>query len=260
VTITVQALETVMADGWRAVEEDHLGDWLLRASSGFTQRGNSALTLGRPGIPLAPAIGIVEQWYAARSLPARFCLLTDADGGVTDHALHDELLARGYHSASATRTMIGACADLPQLTEASPGVVADVRLSPAWLSGFAAYRSIVPGPAEAIFIGSRSQLFLSIPDDTHADGRPAAIARLSIYPGWAGLHAMWVAPDRRRRGLATTIVAAVAHVGREHRMPQVYLQVEHSNKVARAAYQGMGFRDHHGHVYLAKPVGGSSPG
>ena len=45
-SITVQALETVMADGWRAVEEDHLGDWLLRASSGFTQRGNSALTVG----------------------------------------------------------------------------------------------------------------------------------------------------------------------------------------------------------------------
>ena len=255
-SITVQALETVMADGWRAVEEDHLGDWLLRASSGFTQRGNSALTVGRPGVPLTAAIDIVEQWYAARSLPARFCLLTDAAGRVTDEPLNDVLSTRGYLPASATLTMIGSCADLPQLTEATAGVDADARLSPEWLAGFAAYRSIVPGPAEAILTGSRSQLFLSIPDTSDAGGRPVATARMSIYPGWAGLHAMWVAPERRREGLATAIVAAVAHLGQEHHMPQVYLQVEHSNEVARAAYRHMGFRDHHGHVYLAKPLGG----
>lgn len=248
-TTTIQALETVMVDGWRAVEEDHLGDWLLRASRGFTQRGNSVLTLGRPGVSLTAAIGIVEQWYAARSLPARFALLTDVAGTAAAPALHDQLVERGYLSASATSSMVAASERLPRLTEDSREVLADARLTPEWLTAFAAYRSILPGTTEVILTGSRSQLFLSVP--ASPGERPAAIARMSIYPGWAGIHAMWVDPRQRRAGLATTMVAAVAHLAREHHMPQVYLQVERSNDAARAAYDRMGFRPHHGHVYLS---------
>lgn len=247
-TITIQALETVMSDGWRAVDEDRLGDWLLRASDGFTQRGNSVLTVGSAGVPLAAAVEIVEQWYAARALPARFCLLTDNAGTPEDTALYAALTQRGYLPASATLSMVAPSTDLPSLTELSPGVVADAQLTPQWLAAFAAYRNVVPGPAEAILTGSRSQLFLSVPAEE--DQPPVAIARMSIYPGWAGIHAMWVAPWRRRQGLATTIVAAVAHLGREHHMPQVYLQVERANEGAVAAYTRMGFRPHHGHVYL----------
>ena len=45
---------------------------MLRASSGYTQRGNSVVPLGDPGMPLADAVSEVERWYAARSLPAKF--------------------------------------------------------------------------------------------------------------------------------------------------------------------------------------------
>ncbi len=247
-TITVEALETVMSDGWRAVEEDHLGGWLLRASGGFTQRGNSVLSMGSPGLPPVAAIEVVEQWYAARALPARFCLLTDVSGVPADPDLYAALTGRGYQPASATQSMVAVSAALPSLTEQSPGVVADTQLTPGWMAAFAAYRSVQPEPAEAILTGSRAQLFLSVP--AGPDGPLVAIARMSIYPGWAGIHAMWVAPERRRQGLATTVVAAVAQLGREHHMPEVYLQVERANTTAVAAYTAMGFRPHHGHIYL----------
>jgi hypothetical protein len=48
-TISAQELERLMVDGWRPLELEQLGDWLLRASGGFTRRANSALALGDPG-------------------------------------------------------------------------------------------------------------------------------------------------------------------------------------------------------------------
>ena len=38
--------------GWQPVESEPLGDWVLRASGGFSSRGNSVLALGDPGLPL----------------------------------------------------------------------------------------------------------------------------------------------------------------------------------------------------------------
>ena len=90
-----------------------------------------------------------------------------------------------------------------------------------------------------------------MPGEGSADAPPIAIARMSTYPQWAGIHAMWVAPEHRREGVATVVVAAVARLAAERGLPGVYLQVERSNSVATAAYDGWGFRAHHGHVYYA---------
>src|SRR4249920_3249236 len=70
--LSVVALEGVMADHWRALESEALGDWLLRASRGFTGRGNSVLAVGDPGRPRSGPSGAVETvtaWYAGRGLP-----------------------------------------------------------------------------------------------------------------------------------------------------------------------------------------------
>ncbi len=249
-SITVRGLEVVMADGWRSLEEEHLGDWLLRASHGFTQRGNSALVLGPPPLPLPGAVDVVDRWYAARDLPTRFCLITDATGAAADPIMHGELLDRGYAAQSATLTMVAGVADLPVPTEHCPHVLADASLTQAWLAAFAAYRSIMPGVAAAILVNSRSQLFLSIPGAVGEN--PTAIARMSVYPGWAGIHAMWVDPAHRRRGLATTVVGSIGQSAVRLQLSQVYLQVERANDAAQAAYRTMGFRVHHGHIYLTR--------
>lgn len=254
--ITVRALEDVMTDGWRAVEEVPLGEWLLRASSGFTQRGNSALALGDPGCPIPAAIETVERWYAARNLTPRFSLVTDSAGVCADPALAAQLEARGYLPGSNTQSMVAQSAEIPRLLPGAPSVDVDEHLTSAWFTAFAAYRSIVPGAAEAILTGSHGQVFLSVPPaGAVGQAPPIAIARMSTYPGWAGIHAMWVAPQRRREGLATAVAATAARLAVQAGMPQLYLQVERTNDAARAAYGRLGFLAHHGHLYYAPTAG-----
>src|SRR4051812_15158748 len=48
--VAVIDLERLMVDGWRPVETDRFGDWVLRAAGGFTSRANSALAVGDPGV------------------------------------------------------------------------------------------------------------------------------------------------------------------------------------------------------------------
>ncbi len=72
--ITIPDLERRAALGWRAPEEERLGDWLLRAAGGFTGRANSALAVGDPGQPLDRAAGAVRDWYQARGLPAMIAI------------------------------------------------------------------------------------------------------------------------------------------------------------------------------------------
>src|SRR4051794_41359176 len=40
-TVGVAELERVIVDGWRALETEALGEWLLRASGGVAPRGDS---------------------------------------------------------------------------------------------------------------------------------------------------------------------------------------------------------------------------
>ena len=89
---SVAALESVAARGWRALETESLGDWLLRASGGFTGRANSVLPLGDPGLALGAAVdaaaGLVR---GARAGPPRFLSpLPDAQ------PVDDELARRGW--------------------------------------------------------------------------------------------------------------------------------------------------------------------
>src|SRR4051812_49911052 len=81
-----------MVDGWRPLEVETLGDWLLRASGGFTPRGNSALALGSPGRPLDDTGAAVESWYVSRGLTPPVQLPLDASAG----GIAEQLAGRGW--------------------------------------------------------------------------------------------------------------------------------------------------------------------
>ncbi len=267
--IGVDDLGRVMAQGWPALESLGLGGWLLRASSGFTGRGNSVLPYGDPGLPLRDAVDRVEAWYADRALPARFHLdlLGSGEGAVpvgpaelgeqdvvrrlvAAHPLGTELLRRGYQPVQPTLTMTGPTAAVPPLRADSAPVEIDVDLTPDWLTTYARQRRIVPGVTEQVLTGSAGQLFAS----TGEPGRYSAVARMSVHPGWAGVHAVWVEPGQRRQGLAVALMSALAALAREHAMTSMYLQVEAGNAPAQALYDGLGFTTHHAYVYLDPPA------
>src|SRR6478609_11271673 len=70
--ISADDLEKLMAKGWQALDRGGLGDWVLRASEGFTGRANSALVVGDPSLPPDKAIDFVEKWYSERDRPPIF--------------------------------------------------------------------------------------------------------------------------------------------------------------------------------------------
>src|SRR6188768_1895074 len=64
-------LERLVVDAWPAAETEDLDGWLLRASGGPTQRGNSVATLDAgSALSLEERIARAEQWYRARERTA----------------------------------------------------------------------------------------------------------------------------------------------------------------------------------------------
>jgi ribosomal protein S18 acetylase RimI-like enzyme len=255
--ISADDLEKLMAKGWQALDRGGLGDWVLRASEGFTGRANSALVVGDPSLPLDKAIDFVERWYSDRGRPAIFQIHGERGFVVDEVPAAAALLARGYAVGGGrddwqrVLIMTGLSAAVPPLTEDSPPVTADAELKLDWLMAYGQQRPIVPGATEAVLTGSDGQLFLSVRDPQ--SDRVIALARMSIHPGWAGIFGLWVHPDHRRSGLATTIVSAVAMVARENTMPAIYLQVSADNADGVAFWERLGFGVHHEYTYLTRP-------
>jgi ribosomal protein S18 acetylase RimI-like enzyme len=255
--VSADDLEKLMAKGWQAVDRGGVGDWVLRASGGFTGRANSVLVVGDPSLPVERAIDFAEKWYADRERPAIFQVHGETGFDATEQPTVAALLERGYvvggghDNWQRVLVMTGLSAAVPPLTEQSAPVTADAQLQLDWLTAYGEQRSIVPGATEAVLTGSNGQLFLSVRDpDTNTI---IGLARLAIHPGWAGIFGLWVHPDHRRTGLATTIVSAAAMVARENNMPAMYLQVSEDNAAGVAFWRDLGFTVHHEYTYVAKP-------
>nr|WP_037607937.1 GNAT family N-acetyltransferase [Streptacidiphilus rugosus] len=241
-------LQRIAARGWSALEQEPLGEWMLRASAGFTRRGNSTQTLGDPGLPLAEALDRVQAWYAERGLPAFVEVTTPG----SPEGLTAALAERGAREAATlVRT-----APLAQLVGAGSGPVgaADVRLFRAadagWLSR---YRRVGGDPAKeraalALLHSGPSVWFASLHLPEVADG-PAAIGRCVVDGEWAGFAAIEVVPAARRRGLATAVMSALAARAAEEGATGAYLQVEEENERARALYDKLGFRTAYRYCY-----------
>jgi predicted GNAT family acetyltransferase len=104
------------------------------------------------------------------------------------------------------------------------------------------------GVPERILTGSLGQRFLSVEGEPEAT-RPVAVARMTMAPGWAGLHAMWVDPTQRRRGHAHRLAARIGQLATTDGLDWVYLHVESANTVARQCYRRLGFVEDSGYVY-----------
>ncbi|QIP84817.1 GNAT family N-acetyltransferase [Streptomyces sp. Tu 2975] len=241
-----QELTRVTARAWQPVESERLGDWELRASSGFTRRANSVLPLGDPGMPLDDALARVRAWYAARGLPAYVQTATGAAG--TQEELCAELEARGWRAEVSAQVQVGGLAAVGDLDADVSRVTLSRSFDEAWLRRY--QRSGVPGPHVLKVLGSGPSVwFASIPGEART---PAAIGRCVVDSRWAGFMAVEVDPAYRRQGLAKAIMAALARRALDEGASAAWLQVESDNDGGRALYAGMGFRvHHHYHHYRA---------
>ncbi|WP_434056979.1 GNAT family N-acetyltransferase [Streptomyces sediminimaris] len=242
---------------WRPLESEWLGEWELRAAAGFTRRANSVLPLGDPGMPLDEALSAVRRWYGERGLPAYVQTATGAEG--TQERLCAELERRGWVREVSAQVWTGALAPVADRAEGTD-VLLSREADEGWLSrygrkgvGEVALKVLgggSPRPGEAGSGGGPSVWFATVP----GAGAPAAIGRCVVDGRWASFAAVEVDPALRRRGLATTVLAALARRALEEGASAAWLQVEDDNAGARALYAGLGFAAHHAYHHHRQPA------
>ena len=243
---------------WPPLESAHVGEWLLRASRGFSARANSALVLGDPARDLDAALDEVEAFYAAHGLPAWVQVVTGsaerellegrgwvgARDGEADTAF---LLAGVGRALRLLRSHTAMEADGQQ-----PQVVVEDRVTPDWLAGDPraltrrdAAVGVLEGPEEVAFAR------VPAPEGTAAAGGRAALSRAPTDT-WVGITDVRVAPEHRRRGLASRILEELLDWAAERGATTAYLQVREDNAAALALYRRLGFEPHHSYAYLRR--------
>lgn len=245
--IDTATLEQVAAQAWQPLEDEQLGDWVLRAAVGYTGRANSVLPIGDPGRPLGDALAAVTRWYVARglvpSIQVPLPLLSDLD---TSLAERDWLAHRG------ASVMVSDLGPLQMTTQdASAGSAAasvEVAQTPdaAWLASFRYGQTPVPVAAVPIMTKAAHPIFVSARD---ASGQTVAIARGAVVGAWLGITAVEVSEQFRRRGLGRRVIGALADYAGGRGCRHTFLQVAPDNVGARTLYESLGFIEHHNYVY-----------
>ena len=112
------ALERVLELTWPGLRRARLGGWTIRVGRGKTQRANSVLAVGDPGMPFADATIAANEW-AGRDLPLQ---------AVRGSRVADEALALGWEAASPTVVMV---AEASALVAAGAGTFGLTALRPS---------------------------------------------------------------------------------------------------------------------------------
>lgn len=236
-------LERIAALGWRGLETERLGGWLLRAAGGWTGRANSALPLGDPGVPLESALEQLGAWYAARGLPPTIQLPLPAREDLRA-ALSERGWADQWGALVLTAEVAALRASALGVPDLPPVTIAD-QPAPDWLAAYHYRGGPLPTVAPAVLRAGSAPAFAAVRED----GVPIAICRLAVDEGWVGITAVEVSPAHRRRGLATHLLAGALDWAAEQGARATYLQVDSDNTAALALYQKAGYEVHHTYRY-----------
>jgi GNAT superfamily N-acetyltransferase len=242
-------LEHLAARTWRGLEEERFGDWLLRASGGFTGRANSVLVVGDPPTDLGGAIETVTDWYARRGLrPMAQVPLPGAEEADAAFA------SAGWTTVEDVLVLTADLAGWP-----GPRVAVDLAAEPddAWLAGYRYRGTPLPPVAREVLMNAERPVFASVRLDP-APAPLAAVARGAVVGDWLCVTAVTVDDRYRRRGLATAVMNRLGSWGRDSGARSCLLQVVESNDPALALYERMGFTEHHRYHYRLGPEGRSA--
>lgn len=226
-TADIRNLEHAAALGWPGLEQQWLDGWLLRAASGHTHRGNSAVPLGFEAD--ASALPAIVDWYAER--------------GLTPWLSIPDRLFRLWDGEPQLETVV-MTRELDTDVAAAPGVTLAAVPDDDWLRVYE--RGIPVQVLTAVVDGEVA--FGSIPNA--AVGR-AAVTTSPDGTRWVGLSAVRVDESQRRHGHARKMCATLLAWGASHRATRAYLQVLTDNAAASALFESMGFHTQHHSRYVS---------
>jgi GNAT superfamily N-acetyltransferase len=231
------SLERIANQAWLAPEIDHIGDWLLRAAEGWTNRANSALPLGEAGMSVDDATEFCWAWYHDRGLLPKITVPLPVRRDVAAH-----LEATGW--TAQPRVLVQAATLVDKPVPAAP-----VRLhehpSAEFLTIIGARKTSLPASALRVMLNAPAVRFAEVRSD---DGTLLAIARGAVVEDWLHVGLVEVVRDARRRGLARAVSLSLATWARERGATRAVLQVEERNVPAVRLYAGLGFSTHHTYV------------
>ncbi len=265
--VTVAAARTAL--GWPARSALGLGDWLLRSGPAAMMRGRSALVAGDPGLPLRAALDAVVDHYRGLGLTPAVQVSSALPGrrhhvgggqapgrrpaaGARSAELEELLAASGW---TPTPWTVLALRDPARRTPGASAAPVSVDLAPSpsasWLAasdhhGSPMTRADLPPERDGVAPAYATARPLDRP------GEVAGVARGALAQGWLGVTCVNVHPDRRRRGVATALLAAVED-GLGAGAGAVYVQVAAEGHDARAAWRSLGFTDHSRYRYWTLP-------
>lgn len=248
-SLRIREIERASSATWPAVEVVKIGGWELRASDGFTHRANSVLPIGAPpfGEPsgdLAAALKEVVDFYRSRGLVPLFQVPLSAYA-----ALDAALAIERWQSTLAVSVQI---CDLSKLANATKHeVVINATPDDEWL---ALYQRPLGRDGLTVLTGGGA-FFATIRqiDDESGQRVVAAIGRAAVFEGWCGISALRTAEKFQRKGLAQSIIRALARNAEHLGADSVFLQVSADNTPALALYQRLGFTEHHTYIYRSMP-------
>ncbi len=246
-TALVRHYETLTVRTAPALNEAHIGPWLVRASANHITRANSACLLGDTAQQDDAVVHIadVEAWYAAQGQPTVFRL----NPHLVPAPVFAAIAARGYQPGGAAWLMhCASLPDLPATDNAAPRVefrVDDCALADGvarlceW-KGLDAAASARELARQSLFTGPQRMRAVR-----NANGEIVAVgmARCLAVGKYAdvGIFAMHTAPEARRRGLAGALVREQLAWGRAQGATRAFLQVDDGNAAAISLYERLGF-------------------
>ncbi len=242
-------LDAVSADrlalpGWQPVESEPLGEWLLRASGGFSSRGNSVLALGDPQRSLPDAVARVTQWYSARSLAPRAHVHPDDPAAAAFEAA-------GWTTYEPTLLMLGGVSRvLRRLGRPDVEVRHATAVDDGWLASDE--RAARHGEPARKVLEAGVVTFATVRDE---DGTVLARGRGALHGDWVGVSSLWTRAEVRRSGLGSVVLRSLLEWGAELGATTTYLQVVVANTAAQELYESYGYEVHHRYDYLVLDLG-----
>ena len=207
-----------------------IAGWLVPLDDGAIGRAKSAAPLAHDADP--NALEDIAQIYRAARLPPAF-RVAETEGLEPVRAA---LAAGGYAPNNPTIMKLGTAAGLAALSDAP----AELSHEPdsAWIACFAGEGFDPQDAAQRVRNLWRSPdvLFAAVREGEGV----VAVGVVSFGGGWAGIHGMRTAPDQRRKGHASRILAAMGRAAAERGIERAALQVLEANP-ARNLYREAGF-------------------
>jgi ribosomal protein S18 acetylase RimI-like enzyme len=244
--IDAEDLQRVTDTGWPAPVSQPLGEWLLRAASGFTGRANSVSVHGSPARPFDRALADITSFYASHGLPPMAQVVVGS-AWESEFAGAGWSIKPGSHAGALVQV-----AGVRTALRSAGGPVPDAvrlarRVSDDWLNLYnRAGGDVDPEVVRGVLEGPQGVVLARL-------GDPAvAIGRLVVDGDWAGMAAVEVAPEHRGRGLARQVVDALLRAADAAGARWCYLQTMEHNTAALRLYAGYGFTTHHRYRYLVR--------